>query len=261
MSDRAPSIVRVTSGTDFDEIAWLRANSPAWRLLRAEDAPLVLGFLHRVFVADNLRSISATELASRLDDELYALNERSPGSFPKPAMAYLDDWAASDAGWLRRYYPEGIDEPHFDATQAVDKTLQWVRSLREREFVGAESRLNTVVELLRQIVFGTETDPQARIDELTRRKRGLDEEIARIQSGDLTLLHVSEVRDRYQQFAATARELLADLRAVEENFRGLDRRLREKIAGAARRHERGRARRRRIDRRRFRSGQVVPGVL
>ena len=38
-------------------------------------------------------------------------------------------------------------------------------------------------------------------------------------------------RDRYQQFARTARELLADFRQVEENFRGLDRSLREQIAG------------------------------
>jgi hypothetical protein len=38
------------------------------------------------------------------------------------------------------------------------------------------------------------------------------------------------LRDRYQQFSATARELLADFREVEENFRKLDRNLREKIA-------------------------------
>src|SRR5207237_5679972 len=45
------------------------------------------------------------------------------------------------------------------------------------------------------------------------------------------LLDASAVRDRYQQFSATARELLADFREVEENFRKLDRHLREKITG------------------------------
>ena len=45
------------------------------------------------------------------------------------------------------------------------------------------------------------------------------------------MLDPSGVRDRYQQFAATARELLADFRQVEENFRKLDRQLREKVAG------------------------------
>lgn len=216
----------------FDEISWLRGNSPAWRLLSADNAPLILSFLNQVFVAGNARSISAADLASRLDDELYALNERlGERAFPKTAKAYLDDWAAPGAGWLRKYYPEGSDEPHFDATPAVEKALQWVRALQAREFVGTESRLNTVFLLLRQIVFGTETDPRARLAELRRRRQQLDDEIARVEAGELDLLDTSAVRDRYQQFSSTARELLADFREVEENFRKLDRQLREKITG------------------------------
>jgi hypothetical protein len=219
----------------FDEIAWLRDNSPAWRLLRADNGPLVLSVLHQVFVEDNVRSISAGQLASRLDDELYALNQRfgDPAAprFPKPAKAYLDDWAAPEAGWLRKYYPDGNDEPHFDATPAVEKALAWVQGLGERSFVGTESRLNTIFELLRQIVYGTETDPDSRIADLHSRRRELDDQISRVQAGEIDLLDASAVRDRYQQLSATARELLADFREVEENFRRLDRQLREKIAG------------------------------
>jgi Protein of unknown function (DUF3375) len=219
----------------MDEIAWLRDNSPAWRLLRADNAPLVLSFLQHVFVLENIRSIPAAELASRLDDELYALNqrdgERASPRFPKPAKAYLDDWAAPSAGWLRKYYPEGTDEPHYDATPAVEKALQWLESLREREFVGTESRLKMIFELLRQIVFGTEPDPGERLAELHRQRAAIDEQIARIEAGEVPMLDETAVRDRYQQFAGTARELLADFREVEENFRRLDRQLREKIAG------------------------------
>ena len=219
----------------LDEIAWLRDNSPAWRLLRADNAPLVLSFLHQVFVADNLRSISATELAGRLDDELYAINqgesERGGRRFPKSAKAYLDDWAAPDACWLRKYYPDGTDEPHYDATPALEKALQWIQSLREREFIGTESRLNVIFELLRQIVFGTETDPGSRLAELHRQRQIIDEQISRVEAGEIPMLDETAVRDRYQQFAGTARELLADFREVEENFRKLDRQLREKIAG------------------------------
>jgi hypothetical protein len=218
-----------------DEIAWLRDNSPAWRLLRADNAPLVLSFLHRVFVAGNARSVSAAELASRLDDELYALNQRNGEQggrrFPKVARAYLDDWAAPEAGWLRKFYPDGTDEPHYDATPAVEKALQWLESLREREFVGTESRLKVIFELLRQIVFGTEPDPAERLAELHRQREAIDEQIARIKAGEISMLDETAVRDRYQQFAGTARELLADFREVEENFRKLDRQLREKIAG------------------------------
>ncbi|MQA25042.1 MAG: DUF3375 family protein, partial [Micromonosporaceae bacterium] len=191
----------------------------------------ILSFLHKVFVADNVRSISSGELISRLDDELYALNERlGEGSFPKPAKAYLADWAAADAGWLRKYYPAGSDEAHFDATPAVEKALAWVESLHARSFVGTESRLYTVFELLRQMVFGAETDPDVRLAELRRRREEIDAEIARVQRGDIAVLDTSAQRDRYQQFAATARELLADFREVEANFRALDRELRARIA-------------------------------
>jgi hypothetical protein len=213
-----------------EEISALRAGSPAWRLLRADNAPLVLSFLGQVFVDDNVRDISASQLISRLDDELFALNERlGEGTYPKSAKAYLDDWSAPEAGWLRKFYPLGSDEPHYDATAAVERAVAWVRGLRDRAFVGTESRLNTVFELLRQLVFGSETDGQTRLAELHRRRAELDREIAAVESGDFAVLDPTARRDRYQQFADTARALLADFREVEANFRRLDRELRERI--------------------------------
>jgi flagellar motility protein MotE (MotC chaperone) len=96
--------------------------------------------------------------------------------------------------------------------------------------VGTESRLHTVVDLLRQIAHGTETDPDVRLAELRRRRDAIDREIAEVEAGTVTLLDGVALRDRYQQFASTARELLSDFREVEENFRTLDRAAREQIA-------------------------------
>jgi hypothetical protein len=215
---------------EYEEIEALRRHSPGWRLLRADNAPLILSFLDKIFVAGNIRSISATDLVGRLDDELHALNERLDGGFPKSAKAYLDDWAGPEAAWLRKYYPEGSDEPYFDATPAVEKALNWVKALQPRAFVGTESRLNTIFLLLRQMVFGAETDPAVRVAELRRRRQEIDDEIALVAAGEFEPLDVSAQRDRYQQFTTTARELLSDFREVEANFRQLDRRLREKIS-------------------------------
>ncbi len=214
----------------YEEIASLRAGSPAWRLLRADNAPLVLSFLGRVFVDDNVRDISASQLITRLDDELYMLNERlGEGTYPKSAKAYLDDWAAPEAGWLRKYYPPGSDEPHYDATPAVERAVAWVRALQDRSFVGTESRLNTVFELLRQLVFGSETDADTRLTDLHRQRSEIDREIAAVEGGDFVVLDPAGRRDRYQQFAEIARALLSDFREVEANFRRLDRDLRERI--------------------------------
>jgi hypothetical protein len=215
----------------IDELEALRRHHPAWRLLRAAHAPLVLSFLGKVFVEENVRSIPAPELISRLDDELYRLNAQlGDDGYSKPAKAYLDDWASPDSGWLLKYYPSGSDEPHFDATPDVEKALGWLRSLEARPFVGTESRLNTIFDLLRQMVFGSETDPDIRIEELQRRRREIDAEIARVRAGDVDVLESAGLRDRYQRLSATAGELLADFRQVESNFRSLDRELRARIA-------------------------------
>lgn len=86
---------------DYDDLELLRQNHPAWRLLRVDHAALAAGFLHRAFVAPNVRSIGQADLVERLEDELFALRGRlGESAFPKPARAYLDDWAAPDKGCL-----------------------------------------------------------------------------------------------------------------------------------------------------------------
>ncbi|MBX9722499.1 MAG: DUF3375 domain-containing protein, partial [Candidatus Obscuribacterales bacterium] len=112
----------------------------------------------------------------------------------------------------------------------TEKAIAWLESLTARSFVGTESRLLTLFELLRQIAQSTEADSQLRITELKKRREELDREIVRLTSGEITIMDETSQRDRFQQFASIARELLGDFREVETNFRGLDRRVRERIA-------------------------------
>lgn len=97
-------------------------------------------------------------------------------------------------------------------------------------FVGTESRLLTLFALLEQISAGTETDPALRMADLLKKRDEIDAEISRINSGVLSLLDDTAIRDRFQQFQQLARELLTDFREVEYNFRQLDRKARERIA-------------------------------
>jgi len=216
---------------DYATLSSLRKNHPAWRLLLADHAPLIVAFLRQAFVSTNLRAISQADLESKLDDHLFQLRETlGENAFPRTAIEYLDDWAQNDKGWMRKYYPHDSDEPHFDLTPATEKVISWLESLGQRSFVGTESRLMTVFDLLRQIAQGSETDPKVRIAELEKRKAGIDDEIARINSGELDFMDETSLRDRFQQLAAIARELLTDFREVEQNFRDLDHGVREKIA-------------------------------
>ena len=216
---------------DFTTLDALRTHNPAWRLLRSDHAPLVASFLQRVFVTPNVRVMPAADLAEALEDELYALRlQLGDKAFPKSAIDYLNDWAAADKGWLRKYYKPGTDEAQFDLTPATEKAIAWLEQLSERQFVGTESRLLTLFDLLKQMYEGSEADPVKRVAELYRKRSEIDAEIARIEGGDVPLLDDTALKDRFQQFMQGARELLADFREVEHNFRQLDRRVRERIA-------------------------------
>lgn len=216
---------------DYRTLEQLRKSNPAWRLLVADNAPMIVSFLYKTFIQPNVRTMSQPDLSSHLADYLYGLRERlGEESFPRRAEQYLDDWASDNRGWLRKYYPPGNDEAHYDLTSPAEHAIDWLASFNRREFVGAESRLMIVIALLREMVEGTEADPSSRISELEKRKAKIEAEIQSIQAGHVPLLDPTQVKDRFQQMSTTARGLLSDFREVEQNFRSLDREVRERIA-------------------------------
>jgi len=216
---------------DHATLETMKRSHPGWRLLAADHAPMIISFLHATFIQPNVRTMAQQALCARLDDWLYQLRQREGAeSYPRSASQYLDTWADDAHAWLRKYYPPAGDEPWFDITPATEKAIEWLASLKQRQFVGTESRLMMVFELLRQMTEGTEVDPSARIAELEKRRARIDAEIGDIRAGNLSLMDSAQIKDRFQQMAATARGLLSDFREVEQNFRDLDRDIRERIA-------------------------------
>lgn len=201
---------------DYPTLDALRRQHPAWRLLVADHAPLIASFLQRTFVEPNVRVMAQSTLVEALEDTLYGLREQlGEQAFPKGASDYLNDWAAPERGWLRKFYPPGSDEVHFDLTPATERALSWLAGLTDRAFVGTESRLLTLFDLLQQMRQGSETDPEARVRELHKRRAAIDDEIARVLTGNMPLLDDTALRERFMHFTALARELLTDFREVE----------------------------------------------
>lgn len=127
-------------------------------------------------------------------------------------------------------WQSGYDNGFRTLTPSAEKAIAWLGTLTERNFVGTESRLLTLFELLRQMGEGSEADPEKRLAELQARRSQIDEEISRVRAGDVRLLDDAALKDRFQQFMQMARDLLTDFREVEQNFRLLDRHVRERIA-------------------------------
>lgn len=216
---------------DYYAINSLRENHAGWSLLRAQNAPLALAFFMAAFTEPNNRNIARQALIDTLDDVLFGLRDSlGEDKFPRPAAEYLDEWAAPERSWLRKYYVPGQDEPVYDLTAAAEDVVRWVENLRGRDFVATQSRLTSIFQLLQTLVQQSETDPDVRLDELQKQRDAIDVEMQQIREGHIKVMSTPEALDHFQQLTDTARDLLADFREVEQNFRRLDRRVREQIA-------------------------------
>jgi cell division protein ZapA (FtsZ GTPase activity inhibitor) len=216
---------------DYYAINSLRENHAGWSLLRAQNAPLALTFFMAAFTGPNQRNLRRQELIDVLDDVLFGLRDsEGEDRFPRPAGEYLDDWAADERQWLRKYYVPGEDEPHYDLTAAAEDVVRWVENLRGRDFVATQSRLTSIFAVLKQLVQQSETDPEVRLAELQQQRDGIDAEMQRIRDGNIRVMTGPEALDHLQQLTALAKDLLSDFREVEQNFRKLDRQVREQIA-------------------------------
>ncbi len=119
-------------------------------------------------------------------------------------------------------------------TPSAERAIEWVRSLMPTQFVGTESRLLTLLHLLRDLAAGSQENSAARVAELERRKAELEREIERVRTGQTGPLDATQIKERHLQATDMARRLLSDFRQVEENFRNLDLHTRERIAVSAR---------------------------
>ena len=216
---------------DYFSINSLREAHAGWSLLRAQNAPLALTFFMAAFTDPNQRNLGRQDLVDALDDVLFSLRDSlGEDRFPRSAAEYLDDWAEPEKAWLRKFYTDGRDEPVYDLTAATEDVIRWVEALRGRDFVPTQSRLSSIFNLLKTLVHGSETDPEARLAELQRQRDAIDAQMEQIRSGDIPVMSGPEAVDHFHQLTTQAKDLLADFREVEANFRKLDRSLREQIS-------------------------------
>ncbi len=204
---------------------------PSWRLLNAVSAPLIISFFYRVFTKENRRTIPAEEMTAKLEDYLFHLHRiLGEDAYPRSAKAYLDEWSGSETGYLRKFYPARGEEEEFDLTPASEKVIEWLAAFASTQFVGTESRLLTIFRLLREIVKEAMVDPKAEIKRLEQEKIRIEAELAALKAGQYAPADSTRIRERFLEADQTAHRLLFDFRQVEENFRQLDRKTREKIA-------------------------------
>jgi len=213
----------------FDTIYQLLKTHRTVTLITADSAALIISFLFKSFKQNpngfKTDSISEKDLTDQLSEYLYILN-KDEVQFPRQPKLYLTDW--TNAGYLRKY-PIKNDEFLYELTAATENAFKWIDSLDKREFVGQESRLKILFESLKELSSKSKRDYAERLKELEIKKKQTEQEIEDLKQGKMDVLDDRQIKEQYYLIEETAKNLLADFKQVEQNFRDLDRQFRQKI--------------------------------
>ncbi len=198
---------------------------PLWRLLAADNGPVVIGLL-QTHLYEKERSLPASVLYDRIARDLEGLRARGE-DLPQTAQAYVAAWVAD--GYLVRRFPPGAAEEEFELSTAAVEAIRFLSGQARPHAAATESRLALVIEALVRLAEETDTDKFRRIDRLLAEQARIEREIEAIHSGQMRVLPYDTALERAREIIALADDLAGDFRRVRDRFEQLNRELRERI--------------------------------
>ncbi len=212
---------------DHNSLRHLKQNNQTLKLLNSDNFAMNISFFHMAFTRAKTITLPQREIVQLFDDYLYELNARQD-LYPKSARQYLDEFCAR--GWMRRYY-ESEDEPLYELTPSTNKALEWLESLQQREFVGSRTKFNLIFELLEQLDFETNYDTGQRVAKLEGDIAKIKMQIERIKNNEDLRFDETRIKEHFMQVTELSRKLQFDFSQIEQNFRELNKKTKERISG------------------------------
>ncbi len=210
--------------SQIDQVKWLFNNNLAIALLRRENAPLIISFFYLAFKDKSKNIYLNSEINSLLSDYLFETNQPVEQYSGTPKH-YLDQWTKE--GFLRQYYEPKNDEALFELTPATEQAIRWMTELNKTEFVGTESRLLYVFNMLKDLALGVTDDKEKKRQELEKQKAAIEREIEKLGQEQIDRYDKTKIRESFMLIEESATKLLSDFRQIEENFRKLNASARE----------------------------------
>lgn len=221
----------------YEEIEEKLRVSPSLKFLRSRNAALMISFFDEQFKAKNEIALPNEYLVKELailieqthyvDDE----DETQQQSLDSQAKAkrYLEYW--TEENWLRNYIDENTKKVFNVLTKHTERVFQMLESLRDREFVGTESKFRDIFFKLEDIVSNSIVDPEARIAELERQKESIQKEIDKIRKEGVVKTYENfQIKSRMDDVFRLTNELVGDFKEVEDNFREITKNIYERQA-------------------------------
>ncbi len=186
--------------------------SASWKLLRADNAPVILAFISDMFSDESEVPFGRARIA--LDAELERCRESGIWETETGAGSYLNQWIR--AGWLREM------DDQLTKTDASEVALRFSQGLDQRGTGTTASHLRIVQEAVRDFAVAISPNPDERLSLLEYRKAEIQREIDALNAGVVTELSEAQQCERMREIYQLASVLTGDFRRVEDEIRELD---------------------------------------
>lgn len=212
MSDIVAELVRVRDAF----------SKPTLRLLDRKGAPLALSVFRTSFTRDQ-RVIPADRLHQQIDNYLDELRFGGESVPDGPGRALCMQWLGHD--WLIRARDEDGTE-HYSLTSHALEALDLIQSLAHDRSLISESRIHTILDVVRRVATDANPDRQSRLDRLDAQIAELTAERDRIAAGgEIAPASDDQMLDGYTNLLSLIGQLPSDFKRVEEAVTGMHRQI------------------------------------
>lgn len=205
-----------------------RNTNPAWVLLAAHRAPLVLGCLKPMF-EENQGEIAWEDAIQHLAGAFseYANAEE----FELPDGDFIQAARKELRAWLKRGLVVERDG-RLLATDSLQKAFLFMEGLEDKGMTSTASRLATVQREIENLEAQLNPARASRAAHLKKRIAALENELEMVERGEFEVLTGSRAQEGIREVYQLAISLRADFRRVEDSYREADRQLRHAIMGS-----------------------------
>lgn len=208
--------------------------SPSVELLRIRNRGMIIEFFVQIF-PNKQGAVSSENMHAQLVDFLEGRDVEQDDNeinlfdtHETKAKTYILNW--TNKGFLTNY-PDEHGEVFYELSAHSIKVIDWLEDLKKEEYVGTESKFNTILNQLKELVEFTNEDTEKRIQLLEEKKLEIEQQIQRIKTGeDVKVFEEYEIVPRFHQLNKSAKELLSDFTEVEDNFKGITKGIYQKHA-------------------------------
>lgn len=192
--------------------------SPVVRLLRADNAPIVLAVLGEIFPHGSVQVPASTtyEYMAGAFDVL-----RNAGfTIRRTPAEYAAEWIK--AGWLIRRAGSPSTGETLEPTREGLQALQLVEQVDAGRSTVTASRIQSITTALAQLDRETDPDIETRRASLLRQREAIDRQLEQLDSNVVDVLPQSAARERVQDILNQAAGIPADFARVRQELERLN---------------------------------------